>query len=359
MDNASKCTKCSKNIGPKAEAITCDVCQRKVHAKCIGLSSKSFLASRTIKNKHFKTLCTKCEPQFAQEFAPTDPVMDCDLDPDETCIPAATSTSTPCPPVKFSYADAVISDSKWKNEIKDVKQNHLNKGERGDQPSQNDDLKPIWERFKKLEELIAKLRIDETQQKTSLETKPQPARKETPKRTDVWNRQQSVIMFNIPESDKANSQERLDHDLSEIRKCFELVLSDCDIKDREALCVRSAFRLGQRKQEAETRPRPLKVVFGSSDQARLILQNSFHLKGMDVRIKQDLAPENRMQLREAIGQLKEKINNGDDGWTIQNFRLVKKRPRILWKPIVLTQRTIELIPTTLSLVDPPDQPTTH
>ena len=90
--------------------------------------------------------------------------------------------------------------------------------------------------------------------------------------------------------------------------------------------LKQIFRLGKRSDK----PRPLKLVLGSENEASEILKRTYRLKGQDVRILRDLSPEDREKLKAALKELHEKRANGDNEWMIKDFQVIRKRPRIRW-----------------------------
>ena len=98
--------------------------------------------------------------------------------------------------------------------------------------------------------------------------------------------------------------------------------------------VLTAFRLG-RKSDDSSKPRPLKVVLGDDEDCRRILRRTFRLKGEEYFVARDLSPEDRIRMREAVKELKERRGNGETNLHIVDFRVVKREPKARWKPILL------------------------
>nr|VZI20893.1 unnamed protein product [Spirometra erinaceieuropaei] len=96
---------------------------------------------------------------------------------------------------------------------------------------------------------------------------------ETKKETD---RGQCLIIQGLPESSAITPKERISENLS----LFQGLLNNI-LEPTEAVEVIKAFRLGKRADNPSmsTRPRPLKVVLTSSDQASLIYSRRFRIKG--------------------------------------------------------------------------------
>ena len=103
-----------------------------------------------------------------------------------------------------------------------------------------------------------------------------------------------------------------------------------------SLHVRSAFRLGPRPlADLSKPPRPIKVVLANVEEASTIIQRTYRLKGLKARILRDLSPENRNQLKTALSELRERRANGETDLIIRDFRVVRRRPRVRWSPLLL------------------------
>ncbi|BHF67014.1 hypothetical protein SprV_0301003700 [Sparganum proliferum] len=90
------------------------------------------------------------------------------------------------------------------------------------------------------------------------------------------DREQCLIIQGLPESSANTPKERVSEDLS----LFQGLLNNI-LEPTEAIEVSKAFRLGKRAENPSVsiRPRPLKVVLASSDQASLIHSRRFRIKG--------------------------------------------------------------------------------
>ena len=103
------------------------------------------------------------------------------------------------------------------------------------------------------------------------------------------------------------------------------------------MTLKALIRIGPKTTENH-RPRPLKVVFAGPDDPRRLLVRAHKLRGGNVAMRPDLSPEERSKLRDATIELKARKENGEQGLTIVNFRVVR-RLRLLTKPLVMTSRT--------------------
>lgn len=143
-------------------------------------------------------------------------------------------------------------------------------------------------------------------------------------------REQCLIILNIPESNAEVAQARVNHDLSELRSCLGSIFVPGEEVVAASIRVKGAYRLGKRREDPENNPRPLKIVLNSAEEAKSILKRTYRLKGKPIRILRDLSPEERMKLKGALDELRVRRENGESNLYIQDFRVVKRKPRIRW-----------------------------
>lgn len=145
-----------------------------------------------------------------------------------------------------------------------------------------------------------------------------------------YDRSYSVLFSELTESNSANSQEHMDHDVSILRKVLSHLLHEGDEELASSIHVKKLFRLGKRTQE---KPRLLKVILSSSDHVRMLLSRGYRLRGLPFRILRDLSPDERLQLRKANIELRHRLSQGEANICIRDFRVVKWRPVVRWKQL--------------------------
>ena len=151
-------------------------------------------------------------------------------------------------------------------------------------------------------------------------------------------RDRCLIVLNIPESTADTAQDRVDHDVCMLRACLQSIFNEDEQKVASSIKLMMAFRLGQRRENPEQNARPLKIILNSAEEVQSILQRAHRLKGQPIRILRDLSPEDRVKLKAALTELRERRANGETNLFVKDFRVVKRKPRIRWSPLSLNTR---------------------
>jgi hypothetical protein len=155
------------------------------------------------------------------------------------------------------------------------------------------------------------------------------------------SREQCLIIVDLsePPMSAPSSQDRVDHDTAQLRDCLSKLFIEGEEKVASSIRVKSVFRIGRRPTEdsATTQPRPVKVVLGCPEEAAAVFRRAHRLRGDKVRILRDLDPEDRVKLRDALKELHERRAAGEQDLYIQDFRVIRRRPRIRWIPLTLVR----------------------
>lgn len=96
-----------------------------------------------------------------------------------------------------------------------------------------------------------------------------------------------------------------------------------------------AFRLGKKALDPTLSPRPLKVVLDSESDCLRIFARTSRLRSEKYRIGRDLNPEERVRMRAAVCELKRRRAEGETHLIIQDFRVVRRPPRVGWKSVTI------------------------
>ena len=137
--------------------------------------------------------------------------------------------------------------------------------------------------------------------------------------------------MHAPEPTKDSAAKRILEDQRFLQNIFAKLFDP----DEEGLNAISAFRLGRKSKDPSASPRPLKVVLDLSEACRRVFSRVHRLKGESYRVLRDLSPEDRVRMRQAVQELKERKLNGESNLCIVDFRVVVRRPRVVWRPVVL------------------------
>ena len=147
-------------------------------------------------------------------------------------------------------------------------------------------------------------------------------------------RERCLIVMNAIESTKDTPAERILDD----QHFLQNLVSKLFDEDEDGITVISAFRLGRRPDEPDAKPRPLKVILKSEEECRRVFVRCHRLKGEVFRVLRDLSPEDRVRMRLAVQELRERRANGEQNLRIEDFRVVVRPPRVVWHPISIRPR---------------------
>ena len=134
-------------------------------------------------------------------------------------------------------------------------------------------------------------------------------------------RENNLVLYNVPESEKNESNDRKNEDNSFCNKLFR---NGVQINDFSIVQV---IRLG--KVRNDNRPRPLLVKCGNSREKWSILRNAKNLKHCSENLKKviitpDMTKSERDVEKQLRDELREKRENGENDWYIKNKKLVKR-----------------------------------
>ena len=182
-------------------------------------------------------------------------------------------------------------------------------------------LKAVLEKVSALEELVKNKAQDD-----------HPVLAQPPQQ----NRKRCLIIMNAPESNKQVNTERILDDQEVLQNLMWKLFDAGD----EAITVVTAFRLGKKADDPTTQPRPLKVVLASEEECQRVFSRCHRLKGDSLRVFRDLCPEDRVRMRMACQELKQRLHNGEQNLHIVDFQVVMRRPRVVWEPITIHPRVL-------------------
>ena len=321
----SPCTKCQKNVTAASKAFQCYWCDHWTHIRCCEIAEDLCRQMMNYHRQNMNFCCDNCLPimERARNTRPTPPLGSVDVNP-EGDSPDATSDedslNATCIPIQppTPNNDAAIAPLTASTPRK-----------RRMKKRKPDAVKPMNECPN----------LDTTKLDTR---KPQDAEPKVPNprsKSDLDARrpprERCLIVLNLPESSDEASQARLDHDVESLRTCLASLFQKEEADVASSINLKMAFRLGRRQDPVVHNARPLKIVLGSHIEAQAILRRTYRLKGQPVRILRDLSPEDRVKLKAALTELRDRRANGEMNLIVKDFRVVKRKPRIRWLPIAM------------------------
>ncbi len=153
------------------------------------------------------------------------------------------------------------------------------------------------------------------------------------------NRKRNIVIKGVPESTAGTPKERWTHDMNLIHTYV-----DCVLQDEGTIRVNKAFRLGKAEpsRDISSSPRPLKVVLDNDDQAALLLGRRMALKNSHktVFFQPDYEPKERMKMRELRSAMKERMDGGEIGLKIKDWKIIEMKKSHLWQiPVTMKARS--------------------
>ena len=136
-------------------------------------------------------------------------------------------------------------------------------------------------------------------------------------------RENNLILFSVPESNKDNGKER---QVEDEKICDNIFKGELHYENYE---IKNVMRLGKAVQN-QSRPRPILVKLANVYEKGEIIKRAKNLKNATnnvykkVMISLDLNKEEREAEKKLRNELKEKRDRGEVGWFIKNRKLVKK-----------------------------------
>lgn len=309
----SKCAHCDKNVPAKSKAVQCSRCDKWIHIDCCGIDEHLYEQLKRSFSATISFHCDHCLPKLnaARRRAGLSP-----LTPKTDSTPELESSSEPSDDNE-AVSEVSENHKPAKTYASVVASSHNINKRKERRPSDDISLG--------LQELLNKVNQLETAIKTN-----KPPFENTKPETGPPSRERCLIILNASESTKETAAERILDDQLLLKKMVSKLFDSGE----DGINVLAAYRLG-RKTEDDSKPRPLKLVLKNEDECRRVLRRTYRLKGEPYFVVRDLSPEDRIKMREAVKTLKERRMNGETNLHIVDFRVVQKRPRVVWKPILL------------------------
>lgn len=137
-------------------------------------------------------------------------------------------------------------------------------------------------------------------------------------------KKENIIMYNVNESEKENTEEKINDDLEKVRDVIE---SSLGVRE---YTIEKIIRLGRRE---NNRTRPLLIKFRNEKEKWDVIKNAKNLKHETDEVKKrigismDLTEKQREHERKLVAELKERKSRGEQGLYIKNGKLCKAEER--------------------------------
>nr|VZH97780.1 unnamed protein product [Spirometra erinaceieuropaei] len=149
------------------------------------------------------------------------------------------------------------------------------------------------------------------------------------------DRQHCLVVQGLSESNAPTPKERISADLDMLQHLLNKMLNS-----NERVTIHAAFRIGKKvSEQSETaRPRPLKIVLGSKEEASLLLSRKSCLRNShkEVFFQPDYSPAERLKRRELVTELKRRLAAGESNLVIFRGRVIQRNAMLLWnQPVIM------------------------
>ena len=137
------------------------------------------------------------------------------------------------------------------------------------------------------------------------------------------SRVNNVMIFNVPEADKGKEpKDQAQDDVTNATHVLHFLDNDFNCPDMKLI------RLGRRKADDDTRPRPIRVIIPDVSSKDKVLKNARNLKNYSkfprIGICQDKTKRELEEDRRLRAELKQKKETTGDDYTIYNKKVVLK-----------------------------------
>lgn len=342
----SCCTACDVKVTRASKALHCQGCEQWTHARCTGVPDKLYDLLLELEIPNLPYICKLCLPmvssvrtlpasQMTSETARKIQQNASHGTPEIDILDAPVSASTPDHSPEASLVDpnektdtTVIETTKPQNKTYAeaiqtqvaVKQKPLRRAKRN--PNAPLPVQDLTNRVQQLEKIV----------RASLSEPPTTLNKPTAYQGP--NRNRCIIVMKATESTKDNPAARMLDDQAFLQNMVSTLFDNGE----DGINVLCAYRLGKKADDPLTNPRPMKVVLKSEEEARRVFSRSHRLRGCSYRILRDLSPEDRIKMRNAVHELKERKERGENNLHIVDFQVVVRRPRVAWHPVTIQPR---------------------
>lgn len=292
VDREDNCGRCGKKVTRNQNALACEMCSMWYHATCEKVNKEEYGMIRKMENK-VVWYCRDCKSRtenIISHYKVIEKENQLLKDENKELKERVTNIEREISNMKRAIKQEI------KDEImEDVR--HITEG--------------VAEEVKKI------MKGD-----TIMEKNMQELEKIIEEKEDRRKRANNLVLYRAPESEEEDVSKRIEHDRGIVKELFERALGvqDCT--------VMRMIRLGKRR---DGQDRPLLLEMSNEREKWIIIKNAKNLKGetdnvmKKIGISRDMSKEERDRDRNLREELKEKRQNGEEGWYIRDGKLQRGR----------------------------------
>ena len=298
------CKICKKVVKDDQKGLSCDLCMFWSHKKCSKVSDKDYDFLTKANNSSIKWFCDICCQKDLGSDNTTETLQS--LSHQLTDLNKKINS--------FEYLNDFLKDidlklSKFEKKLSETESRVIN-------------LERIKTTLSQVNLRIEKLEAQEKPQSSGSQDNDIIVQMK-----DWHDRQNNLIIYNLPESKFANNDDILKDD---IKHFIDVVSQTCNISFNNNDIVKSA-RLGKKREE-ENKVRPLLIKLKSLQIKNDILKKAFNFKNTGFAVSIDKTPEERQKYKKVLAE-KEVLEKADNsGKFIYQIRGPPWNPQIMKKP---------------------------
>lgn len=285
------CGKCGRKVGNRDNGINCEKCKLWYHAGCEGMCVEYYKGLKRQEDELW--FCKSCKVIIKQGLGRLE-----DLEKENLLFKAQIQ----------EYGNEI---QELRLEIENLKASMVNVGNTTRQDTQRQHVNE--------EEIVDKVTDKVTERMIEYMNE----------KEDMEKRRKNVVMYNIPEVESENVEERIEQDKG---MCKDIIENSLGLAERDYNIVK-VIRIGKRRNEEGAKPRPTLIKLEDEEQKWCIVRSAKNLKNerdpvkKRVGIVKDMTEKERKVDFFLKQQLRDKKRDGEEGWYIKNGQLMRARER--------------------------------
>ena len=314
------CTNCDVRVTQASKALQCNICDRWSHIRCISVSEALYEHLGKLEQQCLPYICGTCRPKLAALRQSSLPHVH-KSDHGVSSVPpkVSKSKSPKTTPIKKVRANSCNLDGKCETPVRNGTVNYdcVTVSSSSATPVKKD--QESW------------VTVVKKSPKSRANNKSAVSDNVDSKPEKLLSRDNCLIILKAPESQQETPELRMKDDRMFLQSCITKLFD----ADEPGLRVIAAYRLGRKREDPVTDPRPLKVVLESKEDRDRVLGRTSRLKGESFYVVRDLSPADRERMKLAVEELKRRRENGESNLKIVDFRVVAAPPKARWRPVLL------------------------